>query len=82
MEQRLAVDHRKEDGRSRATSSSIGTLTQVDKDYLAQNFIAFFHRDYKRVAELHVESGWVPPMTRIDELEGAIRAVSMWPRAG
>ena len=53
----------------------IGTLTQVDKDYLAQNFIAFFHRDYKRVAELHVESGWVPPMTRIDELEGAIRAV-------
>jgi ubiquinone biosynthesis protein len=53
----------------------IGTLTQFDKDYLAQNFIAFFHRDYKRVAELHVESGWVPPQTRIDELEGAIRAV-------
>ncbi len=53
----------------------VGTLSQVDKDYLAQNFIAFFHRDYKRVAELHVESGWVPPMTRIDELEGAIRAV-------
>jgi len=53
----------------------VGTLTQVDKDYLAQNFIAFFHRDYKRVAELHVESGWVPPQTRIDELEGAIRAV-------
>ncbi|MEO5883561.1 MAG: ubiquinone biosynthesis regulatory protein kinase UbiB [Caldimonas sp.] len=53
----------------------VGTLTQVDKDYLAQNFIAFFHRDYRRVAELHVESGWVPPMTRIDELEGAIRAV-------
>jgi len=53
----------------------VGTLTQVDKDYLAQNFIAFFHRDYERVAELHVESGWVPPMTRIDELEGAIRAV-------
>jgi ubiquinone biosynthesis protein len=53
----------------------VGTLTQIDKDYLAQNFIAFFHRDYKRVAELHVESGWVPPATRIDELEGAIRAV-------
>jgi ubiquinone biosynthesis protein len=53
----------------------VGTLTQIDKDYLAQNFIAFFHRDYKRVAELHVESGWVPPQTRIDELEGAIRAV-------
>jgi ubiquinone biosynthesis protein len=53
----------------------VGTLTEFDKDYLAQNFIAFFHRDYKRVAELHVESGWVPPQTRIDELEGAIRAV-------
>ncbi|MBL0730346.1 ubiquinone biosynthesis regulatory protein kinase UbiB [Piscinibacter sp. HJYY11] len=53
----------------------VGTLTDVDKDYLAQNFIAFFRRDYKRVAELHLESGWVPPGTRIDELEGAIRAV-------
>ena len=39
----------------------IGTLTEIDKEYLAQNFIAFFRRDYKRVAELHVESGWVPP---------------------
>ena len=53
----------------------IGTLTELDKDYLAQNFIAFFRRDYKRVAELHVESGWVPPDTRIDALESAIRAV-------
>ncbi len=53
----------------------IGTLTQVDKDYLAQNFIAFFRRDYKRVAELHIESGWVPPETRVDELEGAVRTV-------
>ena len=53
----------------------VGTLTESDKDYLAQNFIAFFQRDYKRVAELHVESGWVPAQTRIDELEGAIRAV-------
>jgi ubiquinone biosynthesis protein len=53
----------------------VGTLTEYDKEYLAQNFIAFFRRDYKRVAELHVESGWVPPATRIDELEGAIRAV-------
>ena len=52
----------------------IGTLTEYDKEYLAQNFIAFFRRNYKRVAELHVESGWVPPNTRIDELEGAIRA--------
>jgi ubiquinone biosynthesis protein len=53
----------------------IGTLTEVDKDYLAQNFVAFFHRDYKRVAELHIESGWVPATTRIDELEGAVRTV-------
>jgi len=53
----------------------IGTLTEVDKDYLAQNFIAFFRRDYKRVAQLHVESGWVPPQTRVDALESAIRAV-------
>ncbi len=53
----------------------IGTLSEVDKEYLAQNFIAFFQRDYKRVAELHVESGWVPRHTRVDALEGAIRAV-------
>jgi ubiquinone biosynthesis protein len=53
----------------------VGTLTEFDKEYLAQNFIAFFRRDYKRVAELHVESGWVPAGTRVDELEGAIRAV-------
>jgi len=53
----------------------VGTLTEVDKEYLAQNFIAFFRRDYKRVAELHLESGWVPAGTRVDELEGAIRAV-------
>ncbi len=52
----------------------MGTLTEVDKEYLAQNFSAFFQRDYKRVAELHIESGWVPPHTRADELEAAIRA--------
>jgi len=53
----------------------IGSLTNVDKEYLAQNFTAFFRRDYKRVAELHIESGWVPRTTRVDELESAIRAV-------
>jgi ubiquinone biosynthesis protein len=53
----------------------VGTLTDWDKEYLAQNFLAFFRRDYKRVAELHVESGWVPPNTRVDALESAIRAV-------
>jgi ubiquinone biosynthesis protein len=53
----------------------VGTLTEVDKEYLAQNFVAFFRRDYKRVAELHIESGWVPVTTRVDELEAAVRAV-------
>jgi ubiquinone biosynthesis protein len=53
----------------------VGTLTETDKEYLAQNFTAFFRRDYKRVAELHIESGWVPGDTRVDELESAIRAV-------
>ena len=53
----------------------VGTLTEYDKEYLAQNFSAFFRRDYKRVAELHIESGWVPAHTRVDELESAIRSV-------
>jgi ubiquinone biosynthesis protein len=53
----------------------MGSLTTVDKEYLAHNFTAFFRRDYKRVAELHIESGWVPKETRVDELESAIRAV-------
>ena len=53
----------------------VGTLTQFDKEYLAQNFTAFFRRDYKRVAELHIESGWVPEDTRVDELEAGIRSV-------
>jgi ubiquinone biosynthesis protein len=53
----------------------IGTLTEYDKEYLAQNFTAFFRRDYKRVAQLHIESGWVPPDTRVDELESAVRTV-------
>lgn len=53
----------------------VGTLSPADKRYLAENFYAFFNRDYKRVAELHVESGWVPPTTRVDEFESAIRAV-------
>ena len=53
----------------------MGTLNEIDKSYLAQNFLAFFNRDYKRVAEVHLESGWVPAATRVDELESAIRAV-------
>ncbi|WP_151448066.1 ubiquinone biosynthesis regulatory protein kinase UbiB [Lacisediminimonas profundi] len=52
----------------------VGTLTDFDKDYLSQNFLAFFRRDYKRVAEAHIESGWAPKDTRVDELEAAVRA--------
>jgi ubiquinone biosynthesis protein len=53
----------------------MGTLSDSDKQYLAINFIAFFRRDYRRVATSHIESGWVPKGTRVDELEAAIRAV-------
>ncbi len=64
------------DGRYIALDFGImGTLTDTDKHYLAQNFIAFFQRDYRRVAEVHIESGWAPANTRVDELESAIRAV-------
>ncbi|HEY6095929.1 MAG TPA: ubiquinone biosynthesis regulatory protein kinase UbiB [Gallionellaceae bacterium] len=64
------------DGRYIALDFGImGTLTDQDKHFLAQNFIAFFRRDYKRVAEVHIESGWAPAETRVDELEAAIRAV-------
>ena len=52
----------------------VGTLTDFDKDYLSQNFLAFFRRDYKRVAQAHIESGWAPEDTRVDELEAAVRA--------
>ena len=53
----------------------VGTLQPRDQHYLAENFLAFFARDYARVAALHVESGWVPRGTRIDELESAVRTV-------
>ena len=53
----------------------VGTLTEYDKNYLAQNFVAFFNRDYHRVALAHLEAGWVPPGTRVDQFEAAIRAV-------
>jgi len=53
----------------------VGTLSPSDQRYLAGNFLAFFDRDYHRIAKLHLESGWVPPDTRIDELETAVRSV-------
>lgn len=53
----------------------MGSVTVADQRYLAENFLAFFQRDYRRVAQLHIESGWVPKETRVDEFESAIRAV-------
>ncbi len=64
------------DGRYVALDFGImGALSDVDKNYLAQNFLAFFRRDYRRVAQAHIDAGWVPASTRVDEFESAIRAV-------
>jgi ubiquinone biosynthesis protein len=64
------------DGRYIALDFGImGTLSEVDKNYLARNFLAFFRRDYREVARVHLESGWIPAQTRVDEFESAIRAV-------
>lgn len=53
----------------------VGTLNKDDKRYLAENFVAFFNRDYQKVAQLHVDSGWVPASTNVDDFEVAIRTV-------
>ena len=53
----------------------MGSLSETDKNYLAQNFLAFFNRDYRRVALAHLDAGWVPAETRLDDFESAIRAV-------
>ncbi|MGL1833998.1 ubiquinone biosynthesis regulatory protein kinase UbiB [Rhodocyclaceae bacterium SMB388] len=64
------------DGRYIALDFGImGTLNEEDKNYLAQNFLAFFKRDYRRVALAHIEAGWVPAKTRVEEFEAAIRTV-------
>jgi len=54
----------------------VGSLTPSDQRYLAENFLAFFNRDYRRIAELHVESAWIPEGTRVEEFEAAIRTIS------
>ncbi len=65
-----------DDGRYVALDFGImGTLSETDKSYLAQNFVAFFNRDYRRVAQAHLDAGWVPAGTRVDAFEAAIRAV-------
>lgn len=53
----------------------VGSLTPEDQDYLARNLFAFFKRDYRRVAQLHIDSGWVPAETKLNEFEAAIRTV-------
>jgi ubiquinone biosynthesis protein len=53
----------------------VGTLDPRDQYYLSENFLAFFEKDYRRIAQLHLDSGWIPPHVRIDELESAIRTV-------
>jgi len=53
----------------------MGTLSESDQRYLVENFLAFFNRDYRRVAQLHVDAGWVPAETRVDEFESAMRTV-------
>lgn len=64
------------DGRYIALDFGImGTLNEEDKHYLAQNFLAFFQRDYRRVAQAHIDAGWVPAKTRVEEFEAAIRTV-------
>jgi len=71
------------DGRYAAIDFGImGTLAPEDQRYLAENFLAFFNRDYLRVSELHIESGWVPKGTRVNEFESAIRSVCepIWDR--
>lgn len=65
-----------EDGQYRAVDFGImGTLSENDKRYLAENFLAFFNRDYRAVAEAHLRAGWVPAQTRVEEFEAAIRTV-------
>jgi ubiquinone biosynthesis protein len=65
-----------DDGRYAAVDFGImGTISDIDKHYLAENFLAFFNHDYRRVAQAHIDAGWVPDGTRVDEFESAIRSV-------
>ena len=72
----LGANIKRKDGKYIALDFGImGSLNEEDKKYLARNFVCFFKRDYRGVAEVHVESGWVPPETSVDEFENAIRSV-------
>ncbi|MEK6550454.1 MAG: ubiquinone biosynthesis regulatory protein kinase UbiB [Pseudomonadota bacterium] len=64
------------DGQYRAVDFGImGTLDDIDKRYLAENFLGFFNRDYRAVADAHLRAGWIPRDTRVEDFEAAIRAV-------
>ncbi|MCC4797503.1 ubiquinone biosynthesis regulatory protein kinase UbiB [Enterovibrio norvegicus] len=71
----VSYDHPKDPQWIGLDCGIVGTLNREDKRYLAENFLAFFNRDYRKVAELHVDSGWVPHDTNVDEFEFAIRTV-------
>lgn len=71
----VVTDNPKEPSYIAVDFGIVGTLGPEDQRYLAENFLAFFKRDYRRVAELHIESGWAPNKTRVDEFESAIRTV-------
>ena len=53
----------------------VGQLSEQDQYYLAENFMAIFHKDYRKIAKLHVQAGWMPGHLRLDELEAAVRSV-------
>lgn len=71
----VSLTHREDPQYIAVDFGIVGSLNTKDQRYLAENMLAFFKRDYQRVAELHLSSGWLPPDTRVDQFEGAIRAV-------
>jgi ubiquinone biosynthesis protein len=71
----VLVDNPKQPRYAAVDFGIVGTLSLRDQRYLAENFLAVFERNYRRVAELHIESGWVPPHVRVDEMESAVRTI-------
>jgi ubiquinone biosynthesis protein len=71
----VLVDNPKQPRYAAVDFGIVGTLDERDQTYLAENFLAVFNRDYRRVATLHIQSGWVPPNTRVDQMESAVRTI-------
>lgn len=71
----VSRDHPESPGYIAVDFGIVGSLTDEDQRYIGENLLAFFQRDYRRVAQLHIDSGWVPSYTRVSELEAGIRAV-------